>query len=130
MGKTQARVELEHCLGALEELELKRAAGQLDRLHYLLKRNYMLSLLIHRSWTAWRAIEAAVGHLKMLPILDRDTNIRLDVLRDADPEAFRAWRGRFIRANLGTIAHRFLDLYEAVQVVEVPELPESRYGHG
>jgi hypothetical protein len=130
MGKTHARVELEQCLGALEDLEAKRAGGQLDRLHYLLKRNYMLSLLIDRSWTAWRAINDSVEHLKMLPIVDRETSMRLKLLRNADPEAFRVWRGRFIRANIGPIAHKFLDLYEAVQVVEVPELPESRYAHG
>jgi hypothetical protein len=130
MEKTKARVELEQYLGSLEELEQTRAGGQLDRLHYLLKRSHQLSQLYDRSGVALHAVQSALEHLKTLPILDRDTNTRLDVLREADYPAFRAWRGRFIRANLGPIAHKFLDLYEAVQVVEVPELPESRHAHG
>jgi hypothetical protein len=121
MGKSVARVELETYLGALEELEAQRAS--LARLRYLLKRGHLLSELSERNGRAWLAVWTALEYLQGIPIYDSETTERLEALKEADRVAYRAWRRGFFRTNLGPIAHRYLDVYEAVIVPPAPALP-------
>lgn len=122
MEKTPTRVELERYLTVLDELESRREARQINDASYRIERSDLQMKLMNRNSAAWIAVNAALRYLLKLPIFDPQMSFEILLLKH-DDEAFRAWRRRFIRANLGSTARRLLEIHEELRVP--PPQPES-----
>lgn len=123
MTKTQNQSELENFFGVQEELDAKRARGDLDNLHYRIKKEHIRSVLSQRAPLAAQALTLTEGQLLHWTALTPEECRALEELIEWDYILLEAWREEHNRRNLRALS---LKLLAALEAVEKEPLPTPR----
>lgn len=118
---SKAHKELEHFFGTRWELEDKHKRGDVNYLHYMLRRSHQREIFAERCPMGSAALDIASSTLTHWTLLSRDQREAKEFLSKVDNKASEEWHKDYERKSLAPLAYAILAGLEAVEVPTIPE---------